>query len=373
MLIYLCRRAKLKRLTTDDQERMRRSRALPEDFDFSQTLHPTIRETRPLYGSALTDPLILGGGTSHRPGLRLGTDRLGVASNSMESIFTNNLLSPVSATGSGNPSPVSSISEGSERSGPYFSATQSPLAVSPHVTNPFGRSHSLSEGSPAFQRQDRPSSHHSMMGLGGQSVVNTSPSNLSLANNTQVYGILPPLQFPRAPFQTQDGQRFGRMQPTEGFSHDSSIAMNQHYVSSNTQSYDQSQMLYPSGSANRASSYYQGPDTNLWQGSPMNPRGYQYGQQLQPHSASEQRRGSQSSQSPLYQDPSVNRHDEHSYSHGGEHYSRMGSPSDPNDRRHQPTLLGEEAATGPETQARPDAARPRARSDTFPAYYNVLS
>ena len=32
------RRAKLKRLTTEDQERMMTSRALPEDFDFSQTL-----------------------------------------------------------------------------------------------------------------------------------------------------------------------------------------------------------------------------------------------------------------------------------------------------------------------------------------------
>ncbi|KAI9846788.1 MAG: hypothetical protein M1837_003637 [Sclerophora amabilis] len=33
------RRAKLKRLTTDDRERMMRSRALPEDFDMTQALH----------------------------------------------------------------------------------------------------------------------------------------------------------------------------------------------------------------------------------------------------------------------------------------------------------------------------------------------
>lgn len=34
-----CRRAKLKRLTTDDRERMMRSRALPADFDMTQALH----------------------------------------------------------------------------------------------------------------------------------------------------------------------------------------------------------------------------------------------------------------------------------------------------------------------------------------------
>lgn len=33
------RRAKLKRLTSDDRERMMRSRALPDDFDMHQTLH----------------------------------------------------------------------------------------------------------------------------------------------------------------------------------------------------------------------------------------------------------------------------------------------------------------------------------------------
>src|ERR1700709_1963235 len=37
MLCY--RRAKLKRLTSDDRERMMRSRALPDDFDMTQALH----------------------------------------------------------------------------------------------------------------------------------------------------------------------------------------------------------------------------------------------------------------------------------------------------------------------------------------------
>lgn len=39
MLTGTCRRAKLKRLTVDDRERMMSSRALPDDFDLAQTLH----------------------------------------------------------------------------------------------------------------------------------------------------------------------------------------------------------------------------------------------------------------------------------------------------------------------------------------------
>jgi hypothetical protein len=39
ILTGTCRRAKLKRLTVDDRERMMSSRALPDDFDLAQTLH----------------------------------------------------------------------------------------------------------------------------------------------------------------------------------------------------------------------------------------------------------------------------------------------------------------------------------------------
>ena len=109
MLIYVSRRAKLKRLTTDDQERMRISRALPVDFDFSQTLcHPS-REFRPIHGSALIDPLMLGCGVSQRPNLRHGMGHLDTAFNSTSSSFTHHFPSPVSASSSTDPSPASSI------------------------------------------------------------------------------------------------------------------------------------------------------------------------------------------------------------------------------------------------------------------------
>lgn len=377
------RRAKLKRLTTDDQERMRRSRALPENFDFSQTLQPTFREARPSYGPALTNPLMLGGGMSQRPSLRLGTGHMSTALNGMNSAFTNHAPSPVSATGSANPSPVSSINEGSERSGPSFSATQSPLETSPQFTNPFGRSYSMSACSSTFQRQGRPSSQSSVVGLGDQSHGSTSPSTSSLANNTYGHENLPPLQFTRNPFQTRDGQRFGRVQTNEGLPPENGLGINQAYLSPlsspNTLSYGQSQgqsqMPYPSGPGYRASSYYQSPNSNVWQGSQMNPQGYQYGQQYQPHQTTEQRPGSQPSQNPFPLDPSITRYDQRSYSHSGQHYNKMSSSAQEvsmeSDARPQPTKLGEGTATGPDTETPPDAARPRARSDTFPAYYNA--
>ena len=347
---------------------MRSSRALPEDFDFSQTLQPFLREVRPLYGSALTNPFMLGVGMSQKPSLRLGMSHLSTVSHSMNSSFTNRLPSPISA----NQSPVSSFNDESEGSGPYFSATQSPVATSPQFTNPFGHSPSLSSISPAFQRPGRSFSQSSIMGIGGQPVVTISPPNPSLANNTFDHGNLPPLQFGRAPFQTRDDQCFGGAQTTEKPSHASGMGMNRQYISPpsppSTLSYDQSHMLYPSGSGFLASSYYQSQNTTFWQGSQTSRQQYQYGQSSQPHQTTEQPLGIESSQSQSSQDPGVNRRDQRSYSHSGEHYRRASSSADP---QVQLTFVGGEAATGRDAQQTPDAARPRARSETFPAYYNA--
>ena len=367
MLTHICRRAKLKRLTTDDQEHMRRSRALPEDFDFSQTLQPNFREARSLYGSALHDPLMLGGGISQRPSLRLGMGHL-----STNLSFANNIPSPISATGSANPSPVSSVNEGSERSGPYSSATQSPLVTSPQFTNPFGRTHSLSVGSSTFQRQGRPSSQNNMMGPGGQAFAAPPPSTPSLTNNSYSHGSLPPLQFNRTTFQTRDEQPYGRVQTTEGPIVGSGVRMSQIYISPlsspSSSSHNQSNIFDPLGSGFRASSYYQSSDTTSWQGSQMNPQEYQFGQALQPHHPSEQRRQSEWSQSTLSQDNSINRHDQRSSSLSGEQYRRV-SPS--TESQSPPTFLGAGAATCHNTQPASEAARPRARSATFPAQYGT--
>ncbi|KAF2487769.1 hypothetical protein BDY17DRAFT_17733 [Neohortaea acidophila] len=55
------RRAKMRRLTTDDQERMKRSRALPADFDMKQALHP--RPAPPLRSNS--DPAAVSSASAH--------------------------------------------------------------------------------------------------------------------------------------------------------------------------------------------------------------------------------------------------------------------------------------------------------------------
>ncbi len=307
---------------------------------------------------------------NQRPSLRLGMGHLSTASNGMYSCFTDNAASPISTSESANPSPVSSFNEGSERS--CYSTSQSPLITSPQFRNPFGRSHSLSVGSPAFQRQGLPSSHNSMMGLGDQPSATTSPISSSLVNNTYGYGSLPPLQCIGTPLQTRDDRRFGKVQNTGGSLHESGMGICQNYISPlpspGNLSYDQSQIQHPSGSVFRASSYCQTSDTISWQESEMSPQGFQYRQRLQPPRTGDQLRGSELLQSPVSRDPVVNRYDQRSYSYGGEQY-RAVSPS--TTFQSQPMFQGVGIADERDTQPSPDAARPRAMSDTFPAYYST--
>ena len=287
MLIYVCRRAKLKRLTTGDQERMRISRAHPVDFDFSQTLYPTSREFRPIYGSALIDPLIMGCGVSQRPNLRHGMGHLDTAFYSISSSFIHHSPSPVSASSSTDPSPVSSINRPSQRSSPYFSPTQSPLATSPHSTNPFGRSYSLSSDSIASHGQHQSSNQTSTIGLGCQRAPTTSLPISFLANNTYGYGDMPPLQLSTTPLKTEENQSLDKSQTTEGPTQANGLGLS-HYLKPSvnlphTFSCDQSRVLSPSGFAFQASFYCQSQASSFWQGSQTSTQEYQCGQQSQPH------------------------------------------------------------------------------------------
>ena len=154
-LMSNCRRAKLKRLTTDDQERMMRSRALPEDFDFAQTLQPNLRDSRSPYETmpSIHNLSLTGGGMQQRPALELGSQRRNVAPTAMSSVYTNFPPTAGSAAGSANLSPVSSINEGSQYSGSQYSENLSPLSTSTHLASPFSRSNSLSAPSQGHQRQ----------------------------------------------------------------------------------------------------------------------------------------------------------------------------------------------------------------------------
>ena len=106
------RRAKLKRLTAPDRERMMRSRALPEDFDRSTTLHSAFSRTHSTNNNTRMSP-------SHRPSETihalntpptLGHRRDlsgGTSSSSIQSVFSEPLWAQSSGPGLQNNSPLS--------------------------------------------------------------------------------------------------------------------------------------------------------------------------------------------------------------------------------------------------------------------------
>ena len=132
-----------------------RSRALPEDFDFAQTLQPSTRDTRSPYETmpSIHNLSLTGGGMQQRPALELGSHRRNVAPTAMSSVYTNFPPTAGSAAGSVNLSPVSSTNEGSQYSGSQYSEHLSPLSTSTHHPSPFSRSNSLSAPSQGHQRQ----------------------------------------------------------------------------------------------------------------------------------------------------------------------------------------------------------------------------
>ena len=266
---------------------MRVSRALPTNFDFSQTLHPTSRELRPLHGSTSNDPLMLDGGASQGPSLRPGMGHVDTALNSISSSFTHHFPSPISAISSTDPSPVSSVNRPSQSLGPYFSSTQSHLATSSHLTNPLGRSHSLSSNFIVSHRQNQTFHPNGTLEQDCQRALMTSLSISPPANDTYGCGDLPPLQLGTAPLKTKDTPTLDKSQTTKEPTQVNGLGLSQYLESPvnspNAFSCDHTRMLSRSDSALQASSYCQSQASSFWQGSQMNTQEYQYRQPSQPH------------------------------------------------------------------------------------------
>lgn len=125
------RRAKLKRLTSDDRERMMRSRALPEDFDMAQALHSPFGNTHGL-GTPLTSP------GSYTPGFPEGNMMRPL---SIDTLRRGPMDSHISPTGI-------SPAFGGFTFTPPQSATDTLSPVSAHEGSPFGFPPSQLEGSP---------------------------------------------------------------------------------------------------------------------------------------------------------------------------------------------------------------------------------
>ncbi|KAE9985269.1 hypothetical protein BLS_009012 [Venturia inaequalis] len=134
------RRAKLKRLTSDDRERMMRSRALPDDFDMTQALHSPFGASNGV-GSAMNSPSSYSPsfpeGNMIRPlnldNLRRGPDGHHMSPTGITPSFGNfNFTPPQSVTDT--LSPVSPAGDGP------FGNYSPTLDQSPRRSNPFAPS-----------------------------------------------------------------------------------------------------------------------------------------------------------------------------------------------------------------------------------------
>ncbi|KAF2016263.1 hypothetical protein BU24DRAFT_197650 [Aaosphaeria arxii CBS 175.79] len=166
------RRAKLKRLTSDDRERMMRSRALPEDFDMAQALHSPFGSGHGL-GTPLTSPGSFTPGFPEgnmmRP-LSIDTLRRGP----MDSHISPTGISPAFGGFTFTPpqSATDTLSPVSAHEGSPFGFPSTQLEGSPRTSNPFSMSTS---GAPAY------AAHHSIprLSLHADRVVRSRAESLS--------------------------------------------------------------------------------------------------------------------------------------------------------------------------------------------------
>ncbi|KAI9732547.1 MAG: hypothetical protein M1834_003882 [Cirrosporium novae-zelandiae] len=177
------RRAKLKRLTSDDRERMMKSRALPDDFDMSHALYSPFGGPHPM-GTPLSSPASFGPGFPEnaliRPltmdSIRRQSDDSTVSPISMGSAYGSSFTPPSSGPPSENISPISTTSDRQAFS--TFSGSQT---ISPR--NPFGgRSSSFSVTNPYRTPIPRLQSHERFARSRAESLA--SPLRASMSYST---------------------------------------------------------------------------------------------------------------------------------------------------------------------------------------------
>ncbi|KAI1138816.1 hypothetical protein F5Y05DRAFT_351480 [Hypoxylon sp. FL0543] len=145
------RRAKIKRLTADDRDRMIKMRAVPDDFDNVQALHSPYGAVHGL-GTPITPPVDFGTSsyTDHimRP-LMVDTMRRGENDDHMSPTGLSPAFGSIGFTPPGtmsNSDLLSPLSPSSNDRGYYSSHLTSPLAGGHRTSNPFARQNSLDSG-----------------------------------------------------------------------------------------------------------------------------------------------------------------------------------------------------------------------------------
>ncbi|RYC63452.1 hypothetical protein CHU98_g2738 [Xylaria longipes] len=150
MVLTVYRRAKIKRMTADDRDRMIKMRAVPDDFDNVQALHSPYGAVHAL-GAPITPPVDFGSSsyTDHiiRPLLvdtmrRDNDDHL--SPTGLSPAFGSIGFTPSGTMGSSDI--LSPLSPSSNDRGYYSSHLTSPLGGSSRASNPFARQNSLDTG-----------------------------------------------------------------------------------------------------------------------------------------------------------------------------------------------------------------------------------
>lgn len=145
------RRAKIKRLTADDRDRMIKMRAVPDDFDNVQALHSPYGAVHTI-NAPLTPPVDFGAQSyaEHmmRP-LMLDTIRRPEGDSNMS---PTGMSPSFGSIGFSSPDMMSPMSATSNDRGYYSSHLASPLSSGPRTSNPFARQGSLDT---SMQMQNR--------------------------------------------------------------------------------------------------------------------------------------------------------------------------------------------------------------------------
>ncbi|KAI0471917.1 hypothetical protein GGR56DRAFT_97781 [Xylariaceae sp. FL0804] len=152
------RRAKIKRLTADDRDRMIKMRAVPDDFDNVQALHSPYGAVHPI-GTPMTPPVDFGSSSyDHimRP-LMVDTMRRNEGDEHMSPTGLSPSYGGIGFTPAGTMgnsdilSPLSTSSSSNDR-GYYSSHLSSPIGGGSRTTNPFARQSSLEAGVPVHSQ-----------------------------------------------------------------------------------------------------------------------------------------------------------------------------------------------------------------------------
>ena len=151
-------RAKIKRLTADDRDRMIKMRAVPDDFDNVQALHSPYGAVHNLGGTPISSPVDFGTSAyaEHmmRP-LMVDTMRRPEGEDHLSPTGLTPGFGSIgfpSAGGLSNPDILSPLSPPSDRGG-YYSSLTSPLGSGPRSSNPYNRQNSMDSGSQMAGRQ----------------------------------------------------------------------------------------------------------------------------------------------------------------------------------------------------------------------------